>query len=527
MTTATHHPQPSRPVRALVNAAIAAAAGVVLVVTGIAARLVDSIAGSATLGPWIMGGALSVIVGLAAAVAAHSDTIEAFLNRERLTDDLTGLLNRQGLNEVLEHEFARAAPGDRRLLVALIDLRRFEDVNAMFGRDVGDLALATIAARLTELAGGATTVVRHGGDEFAAVSTDAADVVDPGRLAIRLLGAFSSPIEIQSFTVGLDANVGVAVVDPAEADAEAALRSAEVALFRSQRQGPGAYEVFDRSDAHEVSPAVIVSWIRGQLGTQRIHLDHQPIFSLTDGSVFGFESLLRWDHPTLGLLPPSVVLPALETSGLIVDVGGWVIDEVAALQAALGDDDTVPVAFVNVSVRQLIHPGFVPTLQRAIAEHRVPARRWCLEVHGDVASATFGPVCAVLRECDAQGIRVALDRFGDVGTDLAMVRQAPVSFVKLDRHLISASGGPADRTLARHLVAACADLGIAVVADGIEHPDHAEVAQQLGCSYVQGNYFASPRGASELSRLLGPPDRGTGSPRRRRVADDATGRLRG
>ena len=494
--------------RFAISAGVAIGAGVAFLLTGSGERLLDAAVSAPNAARFVMAVLVSLLIGAFALLGITSDVVEHTLEREAVTDTLTGLPLAPLLPELLDARCAKASPAGGAVAVCLVDLERFDEINQTFGRECGDLVLAAIAERLRGCLGPDSDVVRCGGDEFALLFSGvrSANGADLGAdCATRILESLSTAVEIESFSVAVDANVGVTVAVPGtRVDVDAVIAEAETALYRARRSDIHRFEVHDAHSAdREVSPATIVSWLRATVENVQLQLRYQPIWSLADDSLLGVEALLRWDHPTSGPLPPAVVLPALEDSGLIVGVGNWSIDEAVRRSASWPSPAATPMTFINVSLRHLVDSRFVDTIERAIDRTGASPTSLCLELHGSMPGHVWVRLAPTLRECRALGIRLALDGFGREDSDLDVLRREQFDYLKLDRRLIG--GWPttttADDVIAAAVVEMAHELDVLTIATGVENIAGADRARQLGCGFAQGHLLGSevtPERAVEL-----------------------------
>lgn len=425
---------------------------------------------------------------------------------EEQPDDLIGEPGRKAMTAAFHDAVARAAASSGQVSLTMIDLLGLKRVNEMFGRDDGDLVLAAATARMRSALGPNASLVRIAGDEFAVIDVhlDGFDELD-GRVA-ALLAVLQEPFEVRSFNVRVGANIGVALVEPGADDLASVTERADVALYRAKLQGPDRFEVYEHSVHSQVSPAVIVNWLRRALDDGDLSLVYQPIHDMTGEVVVAVEALLRWHHPTEGLLLPDIVLPALEDSGLIVDVGAWVIDE-ACRHARRWRDITPhgmpPIVFVNVSPRQLLSPDFLPTLEQALDRHGVDANQICLELGTLAAVPPSSALWMLLRECKALGVRLALDNFGADDSSYGVIRRLRLDYLKLDKQLTSARNAtPQDDAITDSVLSLARALGFETIAQGIEDPSSLERARNSGCDLVQGFYLGLAEAAEELDHKI-------------------------
>lgn len=407
-------------------------------------------------------------------------------------DPLTGLPGATALPTAFREAVRRVADGSTAALI-LVDLCDFASVNELFGRDHGDAVLVDATHRIASKLGPASTLVRLGGDEFAAVTA----VADPDQLdllALSIIEAVRTPFEVRGYSVRVGADLGMALIDGAS-DLDTVRKKADMALYRARRHGPNRYEIFEHAGETQISPAIVADWLRSALDDEHLRLAYQPISSMSREVVVAVEALLRWEHPVEGLLLPDVVIPALEDSGLIVDVGEWVVNE-ACRQARIWRDATPhgmpPIVFVNVSPRHLMAADFLTVLERAITDHDIESGQLCLELGGMSSVSLTSHIWSLLRECKAIGVRLALDNFGSNESSYGLVRRLQLDYIKLDRHLTNARNATAhDDAITTSVVSLARSLGFTTVAQGIEDPASLERARSFGCDLVQGFYLGA------------------------------------
>lgn len=453
----------------------------------------------------------TVIVALAGGVLAgvglvRARRVVALQHRDQIIDELTGLPDRHQLAVAFRHAVRRSAGSGGQVAVILIDLRDFKAINQMFGRNDGDLVMAAVAGRIRAELTADDHLVRLAGDEFAVVRAlvDTVDELDD--LAAQVLGALQIPFEIQTYTVQVGANLGLALVAPEANDLATALKHADMALYRAKLQGPNRYEIFEHSLQEQVSPAMIVDWLRTAFEERQLRLQYQPIFSLQKDSLVAVEALLRWEHPTEGALSPDVVLPALEDSGLIVEVGEWVVDE-ACRQARIWRDRSKsvapPIIFVNISPKQLSAANFLTSVEASLERHGVEAGALCLELGSLTSLQQSSPAWMLLRECKALGLHLALDNFGDNESSYGLIRRLQLDYLKIGRQLTNARNAtPHDDAIAKSVVALARELRFTIVAEGVEDPASLERVTALGCDLAQGFYFGTAEPPEAIDQLI-------------------------
>jgi diguanylate cyclase (GGDEF)-like protein len=442
--------------------------------------------------------------------AAEREQAEARFEQQvaerALRDPLTGLPNRAVFLDRLELALARAGRVGLSVVVLACDLDRFRAVNESFGHSAGDRLLAAVAARLESSLRPGDTVARMGGDEFAVLGEDLEGAGEAAEIARRVQETFSSPFPLDRGEVWVTASTGVALA-VGGGDSDVLLREANAARERARGRGRGRVEVFD--DAMRAA----APWhqateheLRDAIGLGQLRLDYQPIVTLASGGVVGAEALVRWDHPSRGRLSPVDFIPLAEESGLIEDLGRWVLQEACAEAAgwqALGAPDRTVTLSVNVSVQQFRDEAWAAEVAGVLAATGLPGRRLVLEITESTLMDDNELSSLRLQELRDLGVRLAVDDFGTGYSSLAYLRRMPVDFLKIDKSFVDGVTGDAhESALARAVVKLAATLGLAAVAEGIERPDQAEVLTALGCRFGQGLWLGPPMPAGKLEQRL-------------------------
>ncbi|MBI1190367.1 MAG: EAL domain-containing protein [Tepidisphaera sp.] len=429
------------------------------------------------------------------------------LRAAALTDKLTGLANREALVARLGASVDRARE-DRsfRFAVLFIDFDRFKLVNDSMGHRFGDMLLVEIGQRLCTNVrasgqvsgrGDDTMVARFGGDEFVIVLDALADSDHAARVANRLLAALAAPYKLEGHEIFSGASIGIVTSDLAEGTPDDVLRDADTAMYEAKTAGKGRYVVFDASMRMRVRDRMAIeNDLRSAIANRELRVHYQPIVALYDGSLESVEALVRWEHPTRGLIPPSRFIPIAEESGLILDIGDWVLREacrqLAQWRAELGPA-APPSISVNLARQQLLRADIVTRVRAVLEEFRITPERLHLEITESEIMHDERTAVNVLHQLKELGVKIDMDDFGTGYSSLACLRQFPIDVLKIDRAFVAAVNEGRDLIALLHSVTQLArNLGIRVVAEGIEDETQLALLQSLGCDFGQGYYFSRP-----------------------------------
>ncbi len=438
------------------------------------------------------------------------ETTEQTRAREELAylarhDRLTGLPNRAAFEEAVADALG-SAPDDlrRRHAVAFVDLDQFKVVNDSLGHAAGDRLLRSCAEKMVSVVGARGTVARFGGDEFC-VLLPAAHVDDHEVVLDRLVSNLRLPVEMGSETVYPTASIGVTLAPPG-ADVGRLFAEADAAMYRAKERGRNRIEWFRSADTTSVVQARrLVADLHRAVRAAELEVHHQRVVDLTSGRTVGTEALVRWPHPGRGLLPPAAFLGAAASAGLMVELGEVVLHRACA-EAAMWDvppgDDRAPFVAVNIDAQQLAAPGFVDVVAGVLVDTGLPADRLWLEI---TESALMADMRAATRSLDglrALGVHPALDDFGTGYSSLTYLRSFPVEAIKIDRRFVDGIDRHGDdATIVRALVDLGGQLGLRVVAEGIETSAQLDLLRSWGCDTGQGYLLGRPVPVAELPEL--------------------------
>jgi len=434
--------------------------------------------------------------------------IQERLARQSFYDTLTSLPNRALFLDRTTHALAWTRPGETApVALLLLDLDRFKVVNESLGHAVGDQILASVGRRFSEAIRPGDTLARLGGDEFAVLLDGIADEVGARLIAERLVDALAAPFPVDGRDINVGASVGVAVATAGGGGAADLLRDAEIALYRAKANAVDRVAVFESSmGGASMARLELDSDLRRAVERNELRLHYQPLVDLRTGAVVGHEALVRWEHPTRGLLGPAAFIPLAEETGLILGIGEWVLAEACrqtrAWQLALPAEPPLTVS-VNLSGRQFTQPDLAATVAGVLSESGLPASSLELEITETVAMSDGAATGATLRALRELGVRLVLDDFGTGYSSLAYLSTMALDSIKVDRAFVAGLGVPGTNHSIIAAVSALAHgLGMEVTAEGIEEAEQLAAVIDLGCDRGQGYFFARPLPALDTEAAL-------------------------
>ena len=418
-----------------------------------------------------------------------------------LHDTLTGLTNRGYLVERLDGDLARANREDTSLAVLCLDLDRFKQVNDTLGHPAGDALLCAVADRLRQCVRRSDTVARLGGDEFAIIQSPIASSDEAGTLAHRVVEMLSQPYDLGEHRIVIGSSVGVAFAPGDSLQADVLLKMADMALYRAKAEGRGTARFFKPEMDHELQARRTLELdLRRAVVMKEFELHYQPLVDVPSGSVIAFEALVRWRHPAHGLVRPDTFIPLAEETGLVVQIGAWVLQQ--ACMDAAGWPAAVRVA-VNLSAAEFKVPGLVEAVSKALRGADLAPNRLELEITETALITDTQAALVVLQALRAMGIRIVLDDFGTGYSSLNYLRTFPFDKIKIDRSFVRDIETRADcKAIVRAVTDIGGNLGIATTAEGVETEAQYEQVRAHGCDQVQGYLFSRPVPAQDVLDLL-------------------------
>ena len=418
-------------------------------------------------------------------------------------DALTNLPNRVLFHEQLERGLRRAGSNDQ-LAVLCLDLDHFKDINDSLGHPIGDALLKEVGRRLKATVGEHDTVARLGGDEFAVVQIGRSEEAEARVLAGRLVEVISAPYEIDDHQIVIGVSIGISLSPQDGTNPDELLKNADLALYRAKADGRGTYRFFETGmDARAQARRLLEMDLRAALQRDEFQVYYQPIRDVASDRVVVFEALLRWNHPHRGLISPINFIPLAEETGLIVQLGEFVLRS-ACVDAATWPDD-VDVA-VNLSPVQFKSPNLIAIVNEALEASGLAARRLELEITESVLLQNSETTLTTLHELRGMGVRISLDDFGTGYSSLSYLRSFPFDKIKIDRSFVSELATRQDSmAIIRAVTGLGRSLGIVTTAEGVENDAQLDLLRREGCTQAQGYLFSMPRPASDVALMLDRP----------------------
>jgi len=426
------------------------------------------------------------------------------LRHQAMHDALTDLPNRAMLYERLENAMNDARHREAMAGLMLMDLDRFKEVNDSFGHHFGDMLLKQVAFRLRNQVGTFDTVARLGGDEFAIVVPKIRDGNDAATVARRILNTLQQPFVVESQVLEVGASIGIALYPTHGTDARTLMRRADVAMYAAKQTQAGYTFHREETEASRNSDHLtLVVEMRGAIEREEFELYYQPKLHLKSGLVTRAEVLIRWNHPTRGLLAPAAFVPIAERTGLIRAITDWILDR-ALRQCREWQDAGAPVHLaVNVSAKSLQEQTLPSKVNALLEKWQIDPRFLKIEITESSIMADPAHALAILAMLQSMGVRLSVDDFGTGYSSLIHLRQLPVDEIKIDKSFVTGMAtNDADAAIVRTVIDLAHNLGKQVCAEGVEDEETWKMLCDLGCDLAQGYFFSRPVPAAELMRWL-------------------------
>lgn len=438
-------------------------------------------------------------------VATHEDITERREAAKRIAylaghDALTGLPNRVSFGEHLQSSLGRLSRGHH-FAVHTIDLDRFKEVNDTLGHPIGDQILKQVANRLRDVLRDEDHVTRLGGDEFAVIQADVLQAADAAALATRMISTLSEPFEFDGHTVVIGATIGIAFAPEDGTDRDDLLKKSDLALYRAKAESRGTFRLFEKGmDSRLRERRELEADLRTAIQQGQFELHYQPILNLATRGITAFEALIRWDHPTRGMVQPNDFIATAEETGLIIPIGEWVLRQ--ACRDAATWPDGIKVA-VNLSAAQFKRGDILAVVTSALTASGLQAERLELEITESVLLNDEDWVLSVLQSLRNLGVRIAMDDFGTGYSSLSYLRNFPFTKIKIDRAFVSdIAQTPGGLAIVQATIQLSEKLGMITTAEGVETLDQMNILVSEGCTEVQGYHISCAVPAKAISALI-------------------------
>jgi diguanylate cyclase (GGDEF)-like protein len=447
---------------------------------------------------------LAMVIRMAGATGMKKEHAEALLGHQALHDMLTGLPNRSCFYDRTEQAMRQGARDGSNSAIMLFDLDRFKEINDTLGHKYGDRVLCEVGPRIRRILRDADTVARLGGDEFCVLLPRVTTVGEALDVAGRIIAALGEPLEVDGMVLGIEASCGIAMAPDDGDNADLLLQRADVAMYVAKGSNVNVTAYSDELDVHTPSRLTLLGDLRTAIAEDQLFLHYQPKADLQTGQIQGVEALVRWQHPTLGALPPNEFIPVAEHTGLIKPLTTWVLGT-ALRQCRQWLDQTDSRGWgqlsmaINLSTRSLLDDGFPEEVKEALDRWHVPAHLLELEVTESAIMTDPSRARRLLTELAELGVRIAIDDFGTGYSSLAYLKDLPVNQLKIDQSFVQHMHTDLnDAIIVRSVVDLGHNLGLQTVAEGVEDHETWTQLAQLGCDDAQGYFLAKPMAPGEL-----------------------------
>ncbi len=453
-------------------------------------------------------GHISHFIGISTDISRHKEA-EAHINRLANYDSLTGLPNRALLQDRLDQAIAQAQLAKRgeprHVALMFLDLNRLKQVNDSLGHAWGDRVIQLTAERLAALVGPQVTISRHVGDQFALLFSQLNGSRAAAAMAERLLQVVQEPLVLEDQNISMTASIGISLFPDDGDDSAALLRNGDSALHHAKQSGRGNFQFYrDEMNAASLERLVFEQSLRHALERGELELFYQPQFAFADGRLVGMEALLRWRHPTLGLVPPDRFIPLAEETGLIVPIGRWVLQEACRQALAWSRQFQAPLRMaVNLSANQFDAEDLAKVVRAALQQSGLPPAQLELELTESTLMRDADLATSTLRELKGLGVLLAVDDFGTGYSSLTYLRRFPLDTLKIDRSFVLDMERDANaKAITQAVVALGRSLGLTTVAEGVETPEQQTILRDLQCTLAQGYLFSRPVPAQDIEQAL-------------------------
>ena len=415
-------------------------------------------------------------------------------------DALTGLANRTMFEEKLQQDFTLARQNNRLMAVLFIDLDEFKPINDTLGHKVGDRLLVAVARALEACIRPTDTLARFGGDEFVVLLPDLESARQAEEVAERILQKIARPQQVGGHELYLSASIGISLLDDSETSPEKLIRQADMAMYKAKRQGRDTFQVYSAELDAKLSRRVTLRQdLQEAIRSGQLFLHYQPQVD-QNGKFFGVEALVRWQHPTRGLIAPERFLPLAEETGQIVPLGKWIFTQACKDAVQLKEMGLLPGRMgVNLSPLQFHRPGFLDKLKKILAETGLPADLLELDLTEGVLMKDRCRAISLVNSLQELGISTAIDDFGTGFSSFSYLKDLPASSIKIDKSFVeNVVTNHKDAAVCKGVITMAREMGLTVVAEGVEDEAQFDILRAWGCHRFQGFYFARPMALDAL-----------------------------
>ena len=437
--------------------------------------------------------------------AAERDRAEARIKYLATHDSLTGLPNRSMFHQLLSFSIANARRYQRQCAVLFIDLDRFKLINDSLGHAAGDKLLVEIAARANGVVRASDVVARLGGDEFVVLLNEVSGSEQAVGVAHSLLTAVSKPMDLSGHECRITGSIGIAMFPDDGADEQILMKNADIAMYLAKAEGKNDVRLFSSEiETQSVDRLEIESNLRQAVGRDELVLHYQPKVDVLSGKIAGVEALLRWNHPTLGLLPPIKFIPLAEETGLIVMIGRWVLNTACAQNMAWQRAGLPPISMaVNVSPRQFSDEHLLSYIDDALESSGLDPKLLQIEITESMVMLNVDRAIRVLDEIQSRGVRLAIDDFGTGYSSMSVLKRFPIDTIKIDRSFVrDLPDSSEDKAISEAIINMGKALGLTIVAEGVETLEQDKFLRDHACDEIQGFLFSKPVPPDRIVELL-------------------------
>ncbi len=420
-------------------------------------------------------------------------------------DELTGLPNRSLLDDRLEQIITYSRRNKTKAAVLFLDLDQFKTINDSLGHSIGDKLLQKVAERIAFQLREEDTVARFGGDEFVVLLSDFQHIRDVSNVAEKILFVIKQPYIIDGYDLSVTSSIGISICPDDSDDPETLIQNADTAMYLSKNMGRNAFQFYTRK-IHDtvVRKLQLEDALRKAIEEQQFILYYQPKVNLTTKKIYGMEALIRWQHPDLGIVSPIEFIPLAEESGLIIEIGEWVIEEaLRQMKAWTALFPWLSNMAINLSARQLQQVNFVSDIEKMLQQSGIDSSKIDFEITESMIMNDVKAAISVLCGIRQLGVSVSIDDFGTGYSSLSYLKHLPADSLKIDRTFIRDIVNDCDdQAITKSIIALADNLNLRVIAEGIEEPEQDALLTSLGCEYAQGYYYSRPVPAAEMQQLL-------------------------